>query len=345
MSSILIAPHALCFSYFIRIVVARAEEGERLWSKMNEREKRFSERKVLVETLRDENASLKLDKKKMQTEINELKKCFETFNIQLGDTGDKLHMPWLLSQLRNNVALKERINELEDVILGNGYTVMAAEAENDFRRKEFELATEIEKVTRVLEMLNEQVQGGEGGDKLNTCVLIGKLEEALLMYGYEDYEEYNQEELMNDMASAASSDITSMVSSENKQVIVSVPSHESWNGCTVMSGFAEGCSPSRGLFHHDPIGEEEEIDVTMADKKKHGANAESDIEQEEAYESSYVEEDVHLMSISRGSSYTTPIATDDETTLSSKAPMEDVQEPTVRKTRVLRVIVNGVDDR
>ena len=62
---------------------------------------------------------MKLDKKKMQTEINELKKCFETFNIQLGDTGDKLHMPWLLSQLRNNVALKERINELEDVILGN----------------------------------------------------------------------------------------------------------------------------------------------------------------------------------------------------------------------------------
>jgi len=114
---------------------------------MKEREKRFAERKVLVGTLRDENASLKHDKKKLQTEIDELKNCLETFNIQLGDIGGKLRMPWLLSQLRDNVSLKERVTELEEIIHSGGYTIKAAEAERDYRKKKFELAAEIENVT------------------------------------------------------------------------------------------------------------------------------------------------------------------------------------------------------
>lgn len=319
----------------VTVVIARAEEGEKLWSKMKEREKRFAERKTMVATLRNENASLKLDKKCMQTEINKLNKCFEAFNIQLGETGDKLDMPWLLSQLRDNVSLKERINELEDVILGNGYTVKAAEAEHDFRKKEFELATEIEKVTRVLEMLKGHIEGGD--NKSKASALISKLEEALLIHDYEEY----AEDFMNDMVSETSSGITSMISNENKQVIVTMPSHEQWNECTVMSGFTEGCSPSRGLFHRGPIDEEEKIDEAMVDEQEHDTKVTKDRVKEEAHESSYIyieDENVPMMSISGGSSsYTTSLgASDDESTLSSKA--------LTRKTRVLSIIVNDVND-
>lgn len=84
----------------------------------------------------------------------------ETFHIQLGDTRDKFHLPWLLSQLHDNVSLKEQVTELEEIIHGNGgytYTIKAAEAERDYRKKEFELATEIENITSAIEMLKDQV--------------------------------------------------------------------------------------------------------------------------------------------------------------------------------------------
>lgn len=296
---------------------------------MKEREKRFAERKVLVGTLRDENASLKYDKKKLQTEIDELKNCLETFNIQLGDTGGKLHMPWLLSQLRDNVSLKERVTELEEIIRSGGYTIKAAEAERDYRKKEFELAAEIENVTSVMEMLKDQVQGV---DKTNAAVLLGKLEEALSMFGYDAYEK----EHIDDMVTAASSDITSMISNDTFKapVIVSIPSTESWNkpGCSVMPGFTEGCSPSRGIFQNDSIGDQ--VDVVVENEKEHNdEKVKSKKDEEGDGGSSHVDaDDVHLMSISRESSY-----------VSSEAPIEDIK-PVVYKRRIIRVIVNGVDD-
>lgn len=74
------------------------------------------------------------------------------------------------------------------------------------------------------------------------------------MFGYDEYEK----EHIDDMVTAASSDITSMISNDTFRapVIMSMPSLGSCNnpGCSVMSSFTEGCSPLRGIFQNEPIG-------------------------------------------------------------------------------------------
>ena len=132
--------------------------------------------------LREENASLKSDKRRLEAEVDELKECFKAQRIMLKGTEDKVHMPWLLSQLRDSVQLKEKVIELEEIIENSGWTVMVLEAEDDCRKKERELELEVEKITGVMETLKAQVEGVE---RWEVPVLVGKLEECLLVFGYE----------------------------------------------------------------------------------------------------------------------------------------------------------------
>ena len=323
------------------IAMARADEGERLWSKIKEREKRFNERKIIVGALREENSNLKFDKKKLQTEVDQLKYCFETFHLKLSDTGDKVNMPWLMSQLRDNVSLKERVAELEEIVRGGGYTVKAAEAEKDFRRKEIELAMEIERISGIIGMLKDQVHDDEGdANKFEVSVLLGKLEEALLMFGYDGYEKAPNN---HDLISAASSDVTSMMTHESyiKQEVVTAMSNESWNkqGCTVMSSFTEGCSTLKrtGLFNgHDE--EEEELEAKNMGQARNNQSREAgkkEYDDEASDNDDYYEADRNdTMSISRGISDHSSLSTDDET--QSEAPSDhNIISP--KSTKALRV--------
>lgn len=310
-------------------VITRAEDGEKLWSKMKEREKRFNDRKSIVAALREQNANLKFDKKTLQTEVDHLRYCFETFNIKLQDTGDKIHMPWLLSLLRDNVSLKERVAELEEIVRGEGYTVKAAEAEQDFRKKEIELSTEIEKVTFVIGMLKGQAQEGEN---FEVSVLLTKLEEALLVFGHGEHDEAH----IDDIISAASSDITSLMSHDSfaRRGIAPMMSNDSWSkpGCRVMSGLTEGC----GLFH----GGDEEVERVDEKKQDHNNDQEGVTkkgDESDNYDEIHFDNRNDSMSISRGISGFSTLPTDVET--ESEAPSKNR-----RSTLPKNVIVKGGDD-
>jgi hypothetical protein len=172
-------PH---FPTFVNLVLARADNAERLWSKIEEREKKFQAREIIVEVLRGENSNLLCEKKKLQAEICQLKRSFEIVNLNLGTPGHEDQMPWLMSQLRENASLKEKVDELEEIIRYKGCTVKAAAAEHDFKVMETKLALEVEEITRVIDMLKGQLGGV---DDFRVPVLLGKLEEALLMFGRE----------------------------------------------------------------------------------------------------------------------------------------------------------------
>lgn len=158
-------------------LLARADEGERLWSKIEEREKRLRSREVFLGVLRDDNANMLSEKKKLQAEIEDLKNCLENVTIKLSTSGDESQMPWLMSQLRENISLKEKVAELEEIIANGGYTVKAAEAEDQFNKMERKLAREMENLTEVIDMLQGQLGGV---DDFEVPVVLGKLEEALL---------------------------------------------------------------------------------------------------------------------------------------------------------------------
>jgi len=144
------------------------------------RESRFKERKSIIHNLREENANLKNDKKLLQEEVEQLKRCSTSLQLELLDTGDKIDMKWLMSQLRDKATLKEKNAELEEIIAGKGFTVKAAEAEQDLRKKEFELATQIEEINTVLGILRGH---SKDIDNIETSKLINNLELALLMIG------------------------------------------------------------------------------------------------------------------------------------------------------------------
>ena len=122
------------------------------------------------------------EKKTLQAEINELKQCFEMANVKTSTNGEKIFMPWLMSQLRENVTLKEKVKELEEIIHCKGYTVKAAAAETDLKMMEKKLASEMEKLKKVIEMLKGQLVGNED---FEVPVFLGKLEEALLVFGHD----------------------------------------------------------------------------------------------------------------------------------------------------------------
>ena len=60
-------------------VIARADEGDRMWAKIEEREKKDADREHTINDLREENQTLKDDKERLEQEVEEVKTCFKTF--------------------------------------------------------------------------------------------------------------------------------------------------------------------------------------------------------------------------------------------------------------------------
>ncbi len=165
-------------------VLARVDEGERLRSKIEEQEKKFKFREIVVGHLRNENTDLRWEKQELQAEIERLQKCLAIVNVNLGSPAGEEQMPWLMSQLRENVSLKEKVDELEEVIRGKGYTVKAATAEYDFNVMKTKLASEKEKLTEVIEVLKGQLVKVVHDD-FEVPIFLGKLEEAISVFGNE----------------------------------------------------------------------------------------------------------------------------------------------------------------
>lgn len=118
------------------------------------------------------------DRKKLQAEIEELKCCLEKNTVKgLNTLDDESQMPWLIFQLRERVRLREKVAEMEDVISNGGYTVKAAQAEEQYNKMEKKLAREVEELAEVISMLKNQLGGV---DDVKVPVVLGKLEEALL---------------------------------------------------------------------------------------------------------------------------------------------------------------------
>lgn len=101
-----------------------------------------------------------------------------------------VNKPWLLAQLRDSVALKEKVVELEEVIHCEGYTIKAKEAEISYMKKEEELKFELVKVSQIIETLKDQTAGVKN---MEVPVLLGKLEECLQEIG-EDIEDDEDDE-------------------------------------------------------------------------------------------------------------------------------------------------------
>eukprot|EP00579_Thalassiosira_antarctica_P017639 CAMPEP_0201935426 /NCGR_PEP_ID=MMETSP0903-20130614/35418_1 /ASSEMBLY_ACC=CAM_ASM_000552 /TAXON_ID=420261 /ORGANISM="Thalassiosira antarctica, Strain CCMP982" /LENGTH=638 /DNA_ID=CAMNT_0048475841 /DNA_START=90 /DNA_END=2006 /DNA_ORIENTATION=+ len=191
----------------VHAIVARADKGERLWSRIEEREKKFAAKEIMLCAFRDENTSLQSEKKRLHAEVAELKQCFEMYDLKLSGTNDKVHMPWLLSQLRDSVALKERAIELEEIIRCEGYTIKAAEAEIAYQKKEMEMTLEMEKISQIIDTLKGQTAEVED---IEVPVLLGKLEEALIVFGHDHDEDGKPIDDGSQIVSAASSDIMSL---------------------------------------------------------------------------------------------------------------------------------------
>ena len=244
----------LLFLYFHTLVIAHADEAERLWSKIEEREKKFADRECIVGVLREQNEALQADKERLEKEVVELNACFEAYNHQLRESGDKMSMTWVLSQLRDSIQLKEKIIELEEIISSGGYTVKASEAESDFKKKEKEMALEMGKLTETIQMLKSQVENEAG---IEVPRLIGKLEEALLVYGYEvkDEEEEQLDDIVSQILSATSSDIQTL--NTNESYI-----HEEWvkSPCITARDFKGLMSPQHYRVARDL---EKEFDCHM----------------------------------------------------------------------------------
>jgi hypothetical protein len=166
-------------------VLARADDGERLRSKIEEKEKKFKFREIVVGLLRNENTDLRWETQELQAEIEKLQKCLRMVNVNLGSPACEDQMPWLMSQLRENVSLKEKVDELEEVIRCKGYTVKAAAAEYDFKVMKTKLALEKEKLTGVIGVLKGQLIKLVDNDDFEVPIFLGKLEEALSVFGNE----------------------------------------------------------------------------------------------------------------------------------------------------------------
>jgi hypothetical protein len=135
------------------------------------------------------------------------------------------HLPWMTTQLRENISLKEKINELEEIILHEGYTVKALDAELDFRSAEVKLKTEMDNLTSVIEMLKSHQ---EGADDNEFPVLIGKLEEALHKFGIDVGIYYQDNDLAVSTVSSASSTLEADADAEGLRTLHTANTHDSW---------------------------------------------------------------------------------------------------------------------
>ena len=188
-------------------MIARADEGDRMWAKIEEREKKDADREHTINVLREENQTLKNDKERLEQEVEEVKTCFKTFECKT-ENGDRVEMAGVLGWLRETVQLKEKVQELEQMLSNKGYTIKATKAENDYKKKEMEKEAEIETLTKVIKMLKDQT---DGDDNLELPVLLGKLEEALHVFGVK----YAPTDDHIDDISACESDIISLISTDS----------------------------------------------------------------------------------------------------------------------------------
>ena len=189
------------------IVIARADEADRMWAKIEEREKKDADHEHTINVLREENQTLKDDKERLEQEVEEVKTCFKTFECKT-ESGEKVEMAGVLGWLRETVQLKEKVQELEQMLSNKGYTIKATKAEKDYKKKEMEKEAEIETLTKVIKMLKDQT---DGEDNLELPVLLGKLEETLHRFGVK----YVPTDDHIDDISACQSDIMSLNSTDS----------------------------------------------------------------------------------------------------------------------------------
>lgn len=156
----------------------RVENADKIWAKIEEREKKFTLKECTSNLLREENDNLRLEQKRLMSEINELNEAFEHYNLQFAQDGEKVDMPYFLSKLRETVHLNNRIAELEELVQEKGYVSDIFQAERDLREKERNVASGIEALNQVLAMLKSLLDEGE----VEAPRVIGKLEESLLLW-------------------------------------------------------------------------------------------------------------------------------------------------------------------
>jgi len=189
-------------------VIARADEGDRMWAKIEEREMKDADREHTINVLREENQTLKNDKERLEQEVEEVKTCFKTFECKT-ENGDRVEMAGVLGWLRETIQLKEKVQELEQMLSNKGYTLKATKAENDYKKKEMEKEAEIETLTKVIKMLKDQT---DGDDNLELPVLLGKLEETLHVFGVKYVP---TDDKLDDISACESEDIISLNSTDS----------------------------------------------------------------------------------------------------------------------------------
>jgi len=243
----------------VPLVLARADEGDRVWAKIEEREKRFAAKEIMMSALHDENGKLHDEKKALEAEVYELKKCFELTNLKLSGTNDKVHMPWLLAQLRESVSSKEKAKQLEEIVRCEGYTVKAKEAENSYKKKSQEMTLKLARVNQIIDALKGQTNAVQD---MELPTLLGKLEECL-------YEFEEDDDIVSQILTATSSDINQSISLNSSG---SYPEDTNWRDrmCLTPRDFKELmhpdhyaniCSPANG-----DVDDEDEEELMMTDE-------------------------------------------------------------------------------
>jgi chromosome segregation ATPase len=157
---------------------SRVEQAEKMWAKIEEREKRFTLKECANHLLREENDNLRLEERKLKSEIDELNEAFEQYKLHFAQDGERIDMAYFLSKLRETVKLNNRIEQLEKVVEEKGYVVDIYKAECELREKERTVMAGIEAVGEVLSMLKSVLNEEE----VEAPRVIGKLEESLLLW-------------------------------------------------------------------------------------------------------------------------------------------------------------------
>jgi chromosome segregation ATPase len=157
---------------------AKVEQADKVWAKIEEREKKFVLKECTNHLLREENDNLRLEEKKLKSEIDELNGAFEQYKLHFAQDGEKVDMAYFLSKLRETVKLNNRISQLEKIVEEKGYVADVYKAECDLRAKERNVVAGIEAVGQVLSMLKSVLDEEE----VEAPRVIGKLEESLLLW-------------------------------------------------------------------------------------------------------------------------------------------------------------------
>ena len=165
-----------CQDVDIPALMDRCHEAEIMWARIEERTKKFDAKESVIGLLREENNNLLTQEKHLRSEISELKHICETVQVQF--SGENVDMAYFTSQLRNSIQLKNKIEQLEELIQGKGFTKVMVEAENKLRQKERQMASDIDKINEIFEMLKPQVCKEE----IEVPRLIGLLEESLALF-------------------------------------------------------------------------------------------------------------------------------------------------------------------